>query len=765
MKYISDENNFLLINNKVIYKTSVLPDQVTNISNYHITRNHNHYFLQFNFSNKKIKRQGFKIHISATMKNYQEILNIIFDFCKNNKINFKYISNLEKLYLNLSGSSNLWSTGKFITIYPNDYSNFLDLIKSLYVLPDLRDKEGIFILTDRKYKNSNIIFYRYGVLDGDDKGIYDKNGKKLYEDYKSLQYRLPYFIDEPFDAKMKENNNINSRLIFNKYIPTKALNSKAAGSAFLVKNKQDEKYVLKSAIHGYYDGEVSQIEKLKNEEKNINYLNKYDFIPNYIDSFYEEGDYYLVEEYISGLTVDDFRALPSNDFSLNKDIAQQFATVIIDLISKVDKLHKANIFLGDISSQNILVNTNTNKVYFVDLDQTRPLNKEQVQFFYRTEGFYDDKIQYLGLEEQDNEQLGYLLMSFFCRANMFLKVDHSGKTSIKFFEKFANLNSVPKIFINITKKLIKEPNVDLQKIISCLSNSELNSDIIIDDKGFPYKLLNSLIKTDECSKVDNLFVTNNFQNFAVNDTDNLIFSNELSNLRLYYLENKLSIKKVLKDLKIRNKIFVSLDIFIEGTLKKNRDIQKLSLENIISLIFCCLMVADVYKIDNSDVINKIINSADLLLSNYRVEDDYKNLLGYKENYMSKYLSPYLSDGTAGIMEILIYLKRNFEINKYDTVISEMANNLSKNIMPKNASFYRGLGGIVSELLDYETVFNTDIYNDFIIKMLNCFEYYSIKLNGNTMMIDQSFGNVTTNFKDGNQGIVYVLQKAKHFLGK
>lgn len=33
------------------------------------------------------------------------------------------------------------------------------------------------------------------------------------------------------------------------------------------------------------------------------------------------------------------------------------------------------------------------------------------------------------------------------------------------------------------------------------------------------------------------------------------------------------------------------------------------------------------------------------------------------------------------------------------------------------------------------------------------------------MIDQSFGTATTNFKDGNQGIIYVLQKAKHILGK
>lgn len=46
---------------------------------------------------------------------------------------------------------------------------------------------------------------------------------------------------------------------------------------------------------------------------------------------------------------------------------------------------------------------------------------------------------------------------------MFLKIDNSGQTSIKFFEKFANLNKIPKVFVEAAEQLIKNPDIDLQK--------------------------------------------------------------------------------------------------------------------------------------------------------------------------------------------------------------------------------------------------------------------------------------------------------------
>ena len=90
-----------------IYKEyiDILPDNVNVEDLSKLTRDKNHVFLQFNFSEYELPDQGFKIHISVNLVNYQKILNIIFAFCRSNRITFKYISNYSILEKNIAGKS------------------------------------------------------------------------------------------------------------------------------------------------------------------------------------------------------------------------------------------------------------------------------------------------------------------------------------------------------------------------------------------------------------------------------------------------------------------------------------------------------------------------------------------------------------------------------------------------------------------------------------------------------------------------------------
>lgn len=83
--------------------TSLLPSDFQLEDYKKIARDSEKRFLQFCFSNDEIPAQGFKIHISATQLNYQVILDEVFDLCKSNLIDFKYISNREQLLDNLAG--------------------------------------------------------------------------------------------------------------------------------------------------------------------------------------------------------------------------------------------------------------------------------------------------------------------------------------------------------------------------------------------------------------------------------------------------------------------------------------------------------------------------------------------------------------------------------------------------------------------------------------------------------------------------------------
>lgn len=142
-----------------IFTTNVLPSQVTQSDLINISRNKNHYFLQFNFRNSvSLPHQGFKIHVSCTLHSYQRVLDSVFTLCKSNGITFKYISNKDMIIKNLSGHGSLWSSGKFITIYPQNSVEFRNIIEKLY----LYDMLGFI---DKKFKveNRKIVSYKITI--------------------------------------------------------------------------------------------------------------------------------------------------------------------------------------------------------------------------------------------------------------------------------------------------------------------------------------------------------------------------------------------------------------------------------------------------------------------------------------------------------------------------------------------------------------------------------------------------------------------------
>ncbi|MCS4487828.1 class III lanthionine synthetase LanKC N-terminal domain-containing protein [Streptococcus sciuri] len=110
------------------------------------------------------RRQGWKIHISCTVDNHLNIINVVGDYLLENKISFKYIDNINSLYYLLSGDAPYGQAGKFVTIYPKSDKQFKSIIEDLY--PKLYGMDGIYIISDRQFKDS-IIYYRFGLFEND----------------------------------------------------------------------------------------------------------------------------------------------------------------------------------------------------------------------------------------------------------------------------------------------------------------------------------------------------------------------------------------------------------------------------------------------------------------------------------------------------------------------------------------------------------------------------------------------------------------------
>ncbi|MGL5900200.1 MAG: lanthionine synthetase LanC family protein [Lactobacillaceae bacterium] len=736
-------------NKNQIFITNLLPSSYDSTEQNFISRSLNHYFLQFNFCNKKLPRQGFKIHVSAIWNNYKKILDIVYYFCKINKITFKYISNVDEVEKNLVGGDRPWESGKFITIYPSTYSDFKRMIQQLYSINILKDLDGIDILSDRRYKDSSNLFYRYGSISNTDKKIYNlDNYKEYYLDYKEPLYYLPSWISEPFSHN--EDDEKNSKYLFKKYIPLRSLNNKASGSVFVIK-KDNEKFILKNAKFGYADKFNSSIEQLKSEKRNLKLFSKYKYFPKYVDDFYEDHDYFLVETLISGESVNDFRADIINDFSnpnLFKDTLKKYIKVMINLISAVDTLHRDGIFIGDISAENILINRKDCAVYFIDIAQSGYLNEKQ-SFFSRTRGCFNEKIKYLTLENQDNQQLGYLLMSLFSRSNMFLKIDPTGNMSIKHFEKYVETYNIPKKVFYIIKELIEVSDIDLNKYTSMLQNMMNDSFEFIKvrpEKLNIKKLASQLNATIFSARIDGMLEGED-KAITINHNQDPIFSdNFLFDVECKYIkygsidvcnEDK---KYFFNNAKKLSRIFLS------------RKIKDVKLENILSLIFCCINT-----IKNDDEINLIRCLLRQTISNYQFESG--KTIGYKMKKDSSYLSPYLENGTSGVLLCLIAFKEKTNEHSFDEQIKELVNSQKSIFMPQNATFSKGLAGIIYSLLKCkEALKDLEIDNEIKI-MLNRLSYYTIKLNGNTYIVNSNFDEVALDFQNGNLGVAEVLNRA------
>lgn len=73
----------------MIFPTNLSPDNLIINSN----------FTYVFSTNKSIPYQGWKIHISATLDNYQIILDSVTTICLTNDTPFKFINSIEKLFL------------------------------------------------------------------------------------------------------------------------------------------------------------------------------------------------------------------------------------------------------------------------------------------------------------------------------------------------------------------------------------------------------------------------------------------------------------------------------------------------------------------------------------------------------------------------------------------------------------------------------------------------------------------------------------------
>lgn len=436
-----------------------------------------HYYVPSAMSN--LPQQGWKVHVSAFYDNYRKVLKKVAKYCYLKRIPFKYVLSIQLRDL-LGKQASRLAAGKLITIYPKDDQQFEEIVLDLYKA--LRNIHGPYILTDRRYRNSRCLYYRYGTIARQNRTIYSKNGVP-FQDASQPTYANPTLAKDPFIADHEKKHQRPLKL-FSEYEITDVYRYSNFGGTYKAIRLSDNLPVIIKEARSYL-GESERLTAIKLRKHEREILQKYattGLLPEVVDSFIESENYYLITTRVKGKTLTELKNhIYLGGVSLDQPVLiEKIKSQIVRIAQSLNHLfkvaHQHGLFLNDVSLDNFVIDRNE-KITFIDAEASNTV-KSPLLTQTNTPDYNDDHmlIDDLTLIEIDNKRLGYMLIDLVCSANDLLRVDPSGKQTRKVFERFCQIYN----FVNLWDLVATLEGWKLANdncTLSTVSVSEITSEI------------------------------------------------------------------------------------------------------------------------------------------------------------------------------------------------------------------------------------------------------------------------------------------------
>lgn len=613
-----------------------------------------------NLDDKELPFFGFKIHISATIDNYKDIFNLVEGILDSYTITYKYIRDDEDVLRNFSVDESPAESGKYITIYPENEEKFRFILDVLYEAIPI-ETEGIYILSDRPYKDSNIIFYRFGTIKWDlrqtEDGlptIYSESGDR-WQDFQKTYFDIPVWISDIQEEDLKEESYLEEN-----YAVFDLLSQKNGGNVYRELSLLfKQPVILKEAVpHVLFSDTVMKKELRDHEFKICSDINKY--VPKALEKVDEWMNTYYIYEDILGEKLSDylkkfslFQYSSRSDFEVQQNVYkfEKFVECCMNLAKVIWYFHKNGYILNDIHPDNFIVD-NAENLYFIDLEQT----------------YSETEIWKQGIFN-----------------NVSLKLWNNLDGRLSDCHKFANL-----ILFSFARIQLKEGEIYNSSVFhSLLKNYGINSNF---PEVISY-LFSSEAKIDEAIQVmKGVYI----KNCSVNKTNYGYSGNWLSKVELskvdchnYINVNRLNLyRNCIND-------FVLFSKLVDSE-------KKLSLNGLIGYLI------QLYQEGN--IPDDFLNYGIAVIKNKLVESDYGKMIPID----NRHSSPYLIDGNAGVIKGLMLL----DPIQYQDLIIELANSLAFEYA-QNPGYERGMLGIAEVLIEvYRDIYKNGSYKYFANRLLN-----------------------------------------------
>ena len=389
--------------------------------------------------------QGWKIHISATPAFAPSILSTVAPILFDEATNFKFVSDKTLLLLSLSKRWKRGGSGKFMAIYPRDPDHCGRLLERIY-----RATVGFggpYILSDRRYKDSKVVYYRYGGLKSirnyQPDGSYtlqmqDASGAYV-DDERNPFFSLPAHLVDPFQPEEEEAGDAEAgTLADGRYkIETPILYSNSGGVYKAIDRTSQEVVIIKEArpLTNISSRGLDAMQLLKKEHRILDDIKDLGIAPVPYDFFHDWEHAFLVEEYLADAR--DFRgfmnrimiALKTEPTQADAQLyVDKFCAVFYQLIDALATLHRRNIVFGDLSMANVMI-TETDEglvVKLIDFEGAHEDNVDIPSHLY-TPGFsamLEDQRSVTN-QSDDYYAIGSLMLAALFPINQFLVLDRT----------------------------------------------------------------------------------------------------------------------------------------------------------------------------------------------------------------------------------------------------------------------------------------------------------------------------------------------------
>ncbi len=400
-------------------------------------------WLQASPEHSVLAQQGFKIHISSPVAEAETVLRRVAPECIRAGVTFKLAADPNLLRFLNSKRYARGGSGKFMALYPPDEATFLSLCEALHQAT--KDLEGPYILSDKRYRDSKVVFYRYGGFlrmfrlrpDGTQQLVIQKPDGTYVPDARTAYFQLPKWVKDPLpDAPETEDD---SGLLHGRYQVQDALAFTNTGGVYRAIDQQTGRTVCIKEARPHTetwlgaDQTLDAVAALRREHDNLQRLQGLPWVPELFELFQEWEHTFLVTSLVPGEPLarvrvrEDFIVLTRlDDPERVAHFCASLGDLTLRLLDAVEAIHARGVLVGDISPGNVLLNHDTGEIRLIDFEAAQVRGEPSalsVQWF--NAGFRAPHRRQLAMLEpfDDFYACGILLYNLVCPVQNLFELD------------------------------------------------------------------------------------------------------------------------------------------------------------------------------------------------------------------------------------------------------------------------------------------------------------------------------------------------------